>query len=111
MKYRYYDDLSQVEKDYLADKAFYEIFEKMKKHYPPMQAFKIAQKEKYNDKFAPITYKYIKFKKSVQEIRQNLGLSLTFCKKHAKKKHYSRQLSFDFGTFKTSCCQYFKTFN
>ena len=39
MKYRYYDELTQVEKDYLADKAFFEIFEKMKKHYLATQAY------------------------------------------------------------------------
>ena len=93
MKYRYYDELTQVEKDYLADKGFFEIFEKMKKHYPATQAYQIAQKEKYNDKFAPITYKYIKFKKTVQEIRNNLGLTPIFCTKHTKNKRYYKQLN------------------
>lgn len=95
MKYRYYNDLSQFEKDYLADKAFYEIFEKMKKCYPIAQAYRIAQKEKYNDKFAPITYKYIKFKKTVQEIRNNLGLTPIFRTNHARIKQLKLGFKYD----------------
>jgi len=96
MKYRYYDDLSQIEKDYLADKAFYEIFEKMKKCYPIAQAYRIAQKEKYNDKFAPNTYKHIKFKKSVQEIINNIGLTHFLCRNRTRNKQKFKQLKLGF---------------
>lgn len=96
MKFRFYDDLSQIEKDYLADKAFFEIFEKMKKAYPVAQAYMIAQREKYNDKYAPNTYKNIKFRKTVQEIRKNLGLLPFICINRTKNKRYCRQLKFDF---------------
>ena len=55
MKYRYYDELTQVEKDYLADKAFFEIFEKMCKQDDYELAWEVVEKmknifvEKIND--------------------------------------------------------------